>query len=167
MGDRVKLKVRATKEAFGLEMVTVHDVLEVDRDGPYPIYFEEVDRPLESSDAGQVRRVTGTVGLTGDFGEVQLCLGDVQDGDFEDLFADDPQRDSKIRCIVEDRGFYAIIDSELQRRGVELQVGDKVTLTGPALFSFDEYRVVITRVGQLVYVDDADDGSDQVDDVDE
>jgi len=148
MGDRVKLSVRATKEAFGLEMVTVHDVLEVDR-GPYPIHYEPLDRPLEEQDAGRVRRLTGTVGYTGDFGETQLCLGEVQDGDFDNVYEGDDQRDAKIRCIVEGRGFYAIVDAELQRRGVEFDIGEEVTLTGPALFSFDEYRLVLTRVGQI------------------
>ena len=148
MGARVKLKVRSTKEAFGLEMITVHDVLEVDR-GPHPIHYEELARPLDSDDAGKVRRMTGTVGLTGGFGEVQLCLGEVQEGDFENVFEGDDQRDAKIRCIVDGRGFYAIVDAELQRRGIEFEIGEQVTLTGPALYSFNEYRLVLMRVGQI------------------
>jgi hypothetical protein len=155
MGARVKLKVRATKEAFGLRMIAAHDVLEVDY-GPTPIYFEERTEPLTSDDSYEVRRMTGTVGFTGDFGEVQLCLGDVRDGDFDDVNAGDDRSDPQIRCISEGRGFYAIIDSELQRRGLELAVGERVQATGPVLYSFDQYRIVLTRIGQIEWLDAAE-----------
>lgn len=148
MGARVTLDVRSTKESFGLVMVASHDVVEVDR-GPAPIYYEERTEPLTAADSYLVRRMTGTVGFTGDFGEVQLCLGDVGADDFDDVNAGDDRADPQIRCIAEGRGFYTIIDSELQRRGLELQVGDQVQVTGPVLFSFDQYRIVVTRIGQL------------------
>lgn len=148
MGARVTLDVRATKEAFGLVMVSVHDVVDVERE-PTPIYYEERTEPLTAADSYMVRRMTGTVGFTGDFGEVQLCLGDVDDDDFEDVNAGDDRADPQIRCIAEGRGFYVIIDSELQRRGVEMAVGEEVQVTGPVLFSFDQYRIVVTRVGQI------------------
>lgn len=152
MGARVTLSVRATKEAFGLMMISAHDVVEVDR-GPTPIYYEERTEPLTAADSYQVRRMTGTVGFTGDFGEVQLCLGEVDDDDFDDINAGDDRADAQIRCINEGRGFYAIIDSELQRRGVELLVGEQVELTGPAFYSFSQYRLVLTRIGQIRWLD--------------
>ena len=153
MGDRVTLEVRAMKESFGLTMVYSQDLVEVER-GPFPIAYQEPEGPLGESDAYQVRRMTGTVGYTGDFGEVQLCTGAVEDGDFDDLNADDPRANgARIRCVDEGDGFFMIIDSELQRRGVELSVGERVEVTGPVLFSFDEYRIVVTRLGQLQYLD--------------
>ena len=148
LGDKVTLKVRAVKEAFDLFMIASYDTVEIDR-GPYPVYYEERTEPLGASDNMLVRRMKGTVGFTGDFGEVQLCLGNVSDDDFIDVNADDDRADPLIACIDEGRGFFGIIDSELQRRGVEFEVGDEVTFTGPVLFSFDQYRIVVTRIGQI------------------
>jgi hypothetical protein len=147
-GDKVTLKVRAVKESFDIYMIASHDVVEIDR-GPYPVYYEEVDGQLGADDNTLVRRMTGTVGFTGDFGEIQLCLGTVRDGDFVDVNADDDRADAVIQCIADGRGFYAILDSELDRRGVGFDVGEQVTLTGPVFYSFNEYRIVITRLGQV------------------
>jgi len=158
MGDQVTIRVRATKELFGYQMVYSHDVVAIER-GPFPIYYEERDAPLTDDDLSKVRRMTGTVGFSGDFGEVQLCTGEVGEHDFEDVYADLTGQDAKgpqIRCVNEGRGFYLALDTELQRRGLELAIGTQVIATGPIIRGFDErdvpydeHRMVITRLGQL------------------
>jgi hypothetical protein len=148
MGDKVTLNVRAMKEFFGLNMVFSQDLITVER-GPFPIAFQEVEGELGSADAAKVRRKTGTVGYAGDFGEVQLCSGEVGANDLDNVNEGVRDADFQLRCIAEGRGFYVIIDSELQRRGVEPAVGEVLQITGPVLFSFDQYRIVVTRLGQI------------------
>jgi hypothetical protein len=163
LGDRVTLRIRAVKELFNYQMVYSHDVVEIER-GPFPVYYEERTEPLTDDDLSQVRRLTGTVGYNGDFGEVQLCLGEVADDDFDDVFEGLTGQDAKgpqIRCVNEGRGFYLALDTELQRRGFELAIGEKVMATGPIIRGFDEnevpydqHRLVITRLGQLETIED-------------
>ena len=153
MGDKVTLDVRAMKESFGLTMIFSQDLVEVER-GPFPIAYQDATPPLRSADAGQVRRMTGTIGYTGDFGEIQLCTGTLAEDDLDDVNADDAQAtDVRLRCIDEDHGFYVILDSELQRRGVEPEIGEVLEVTGPVLYSFNEYRIVVTRLGQITTVE--------------
>ncbi len=163
MGDLVTIRIRATKELFGYQMVYSHDVVAIER-GPFPIYYEEADAPLTDADYNRVRRMVGTVGFNGGFGEVQLCLGDVADDDFDDVYEGLTGQDAKgpqIRCVNEGRGFYLALDTELQRRGLELPIGTRVMATGPIIRGFDEtgvpydeQRLVITRLGQLEVLED-------------
>ncbi len=127
MGDRVRLRVRAVKESFGLHMIASHDVLEVSR-GPEPIYYQVADGPLVLDDVGEVRRVTGTV-LPPDpsvesFGELLL------ESDTGDLLS-------------------VGLDVELSRRGLTYEPGTRIEVTGPVIWSYDALTVVVMRVGQI------------------
>jgi hypothetical protein len=124
MGDRVKLSVRALKEAFDQNMMAAHDVIEVER-GPEPIYYETVASALGAEHVSRVVRMEGTVATDAStFGEIYL---DTDDG---------------IR-------FKMGLDAELARRGVGYEIGTKLVVTGPVLYSFGEYTIVIMRVGQI------------------
>lgn len=128
MGDRVRLRVRAIKENFGQTMIASSDVLEVER-GPEPVYYVEADGPLGADAISRVVRIEGTVATPmSTFGEVYLD-------------ADDGTR------------YKFGLDAELSRRGVTAEVGQRLQVTGPVLFSFDEYTVVVMRVGQITWLD--------------
>ena len=124
MGARVTLRVNAVKESFEQFMIISHDVLQVER-GPEPISYERVTTELGPEQVAKVVRVEGTIATpVSTFGEVYL---DSDDG---------------VR-------FKFNLDAELNRRGVAPAVGDKVRVTGPVLYSFSEYTIVVMRVGQL------------------
>jgi hypothetical protein len=38
---------------------------------------------------------------------------------------------------------------ELSRRGLEYPVGTRIQVTGPILFAYDTFKVVVMRVGQV------------------
>jgi hypothetical protein len=125
-GDRVTLKVRGVKDSFGLKMVAVSDVLSIER-GPEPIYYEVPDGDLDDRHTAKVVRVEGTVqSEVSTFGEVYLA-------------DDDGVTTYKIG-----------LDQELTRRGVDYPVGARLQVTGPVIFSFDEYTVVAMQLGQIV-----------------
>ncbi len=129
MGDRVALKVRALKNNFGLKMVAAHDVLSVDR-GPYPIHYEVADAPFTDADVGEVRRITGVVVQEPDtFGELWL------EGD-------------------EGQQWAVSLDIELSRRGLTYPLGARLEVTGPVLFSFSTYSVVVMKKGQVAVLSD-------------
>lgn len=124
-GDRVTLEVRAVKDSFGLDMVAVHDVLSIER-GPEPIYYEVPVADLGAEHVARVMRVTGTVTTEmTTFGELQL---------------------------VTDDGFVTYdftLDAELTRRGVEFPVGARLEVTGPVIYSFGTYSIVVMQLGQI------------------
>lgn len=124
-GDRVTLRVRAVREAFDQLMMPVWDAVEVVR-GPEPIYYEAVPTGvLGPEHVSRVVRVEGVVATeVTTFGEIYL---DADDGS---------------------RHKFAL-DSELTRRGVGFPVGARVQVTGPVLYSFSEYTIVVMRIGQL------------------
>jgi hypothetical protein len=41
------------------------------------------------------------------------------------------------------------LDVELNRRGVDFPLGTRLTATGPILYSYNTYTLVIMRVGQV------------------
>jgi hypothetical protein len=125
MGDRVRMTVRSVANNFDLQMVTGHDILEVTR-GPEPIYYQTVsDGKLCPDDVASVRRVTGTVFTDPDtFGEFTL------------------ESDDGNRHIIN-------LDAELNRRGIRYPIGTRLTVTGPVLFSYGSYAIVVIRVGQI------------------
>ena len=115
-------------------MVYVHEVTEVERTAR-PISYEIKQAPFGDNDIGEVRRVTGTVVRSADnFGEV-LVQPDGHDGTC------DP--DDVSTCVV------LGLDIELSRRGISFEVGESITVTGPILFSYDAYSLILTRVGQI------------------
>jgi hypothetical protein len=127
MGDRVRLRVRAIKEAYDQTMIAVHDVVSIER-GPEPIFFERADGPLTLDGVSRVFRIEGTVATPmSTFGEVYLD-------------ADDGTR------------YKFSLDAELARRGIEPAIGDRMRVTGPVLYSFSELTVLVMRVGQLEWL---------------
>jgi hypothetical protein len=132
MGDRVKLKVRGMRTRFDVDMVYAHDVLEVDR-GNIPMYFEEMDVPpdlaTDRQEIGNVKRVRGTVITEKDtFGEfhIENEAGEV---------------------------FFISLDAELNRRGIGFPIGTELQVTGPMLYSFSSFNIVVMRVGQLEVIE--------------
>jgi hypothetical protein len=128
MGDRVKLRVRALRDSYGVRMIAAHDVIEVIR-GPEAIYYQWADGELGPDDTGEVRRLTATVEVpptTDSFGAFTLR---------DDLGA----------------LHHATIDVELQRRGITVESGERVTITGPVFFnSYEDYHmIVLMRLGQI------------------
>ena len=124
-GDRVTLKVRAVREAFEQFMIPVYDTVEIVR-GPEPIYYEAVPTgPLGPEHVSRVVRIEGTVATEPTtFGEIYV---DADDGTRHKFG----------------------LDSELNRRGVAFPIGSRLQVTGPVLFSFDEYTIIVMRIGQL------------------
>lgn len=132
MGDRVRLRVRGLRTNFDVDMVYAHDVISVER-GPEPIYFEEMTTapvlPDNRTDIGRVKRIEGTVITEKDtFGEFQVENAD---------------------GIV----FNVSLDAELNRRGIGYPIGTELRVTGPMLYSFSTFNLVVMRVGQLEVLD--------------
>jgi hypothetical protein len=112
MGQRVRLKVRAVKESFGLQMVIAHDVEEIGREVE-PIYYQIPTGPLGFDEMARVQRVTGTVvSDASNFGEL---------------------------LIESDEGVtYSIkVDWEITRRKHAWDAGERIQVTGPVLYSYD------------------------------
>ena len=124
MGDRVRMKVRAVRNIFELHAVAAHDVLEVER-GPEPIYYEWSTEALGEDDVGLVKRVEGEVVIAADtFGEFQI------------------ESDAGVRYTIG-------LDVELNRRGLNFPLGTRIQATGPTMFAYETYKIVIMRVGQV------------------
>jgi hypothetical protein len=140
-GNRVRLKVRglmSNRFGEGFRAVLAYDDFEVlpgegtDEDplylrDKYPIYYEEIDRELEGSDIGLVKRFTGVVTREADnnnFSELRL---ESEDGS---------------------KQWVASLDREIALRRPPLDVGTRVTLTGPVIDSFG-LRVLVASYGQL------------------
>ena len=127
-GTRVRLRVRGVRTGFDLNMVYAHDIIEiVERD--VPIFFEVADGPLGADDVGEVRRVEGVVVTDADtFGEFQV--------------------------EADDGTLYSVsLDSELNRRGVRYPLGSRVQATGPVLYSYSLYSIIIMEKGQVTVLE--------------
>lgn len=130
-GDRVTLNVTSVRRSFGLDMIYGAEIVDFERSAE-PIYFEPVD-DLGDADMNLVRRVEGTVVTAPDnFGEFWLN----PDGG-------DCTSESNRGCLVAQLGL------DIQRRPLEIAVGERLALTGPVLYSYSTYSVAITRVGQI------------------
>jgi hypothetical protein len=124
-GDRVTLSVRGVANRFDLPMVTALDVVDV-QPHPEPIYFQAANAAFDQGDIALVERVTGTVATEADtFGAFDLT----QDG-------------TGVTYGVS-------IDSDLARRGVHYAVGTRITVTGPVLYSYSLYSIIVMQVGQV------------------
>lgn len=129
MGDRVTLDIRAVKNNFGLKMVAAHDVTEIQR-GPEPIYYQTQTGDLGDEHVGKVVRVQGTVATGPDtFGEFQLH------GDQGEIWS-------------------VGLDVELNRRGVQFPVGQRLQITAPVMYSYSTYTLVVMRLGQVTVLAD-------------
>ena len=135
MGQRVRLKIRAIKESFDLQMVIAHDVEEIGRDVE-PIYYQTPDGPLSFEHMARVQRVTGTViSDASNFGEL---------------------------LVESDEGItYSIkVDWEITRRKHAWEAGERIQVTGPVLYSYDIFSIVVMKVGQICVLDDNNDCTD-------
>jgi len=132
MGETVTIRVRASRRSFGQNMVYVHDLLDVDRT-TRPIRYRTKQAPFGDADIGQVRRITGTIATRPDtFGEFRI----------------EPDGGS---CNPSTGGGCAVIslDVELNRRGVSFELGERVTFTGPILYAYNTYKLIVLRLGQV------------------
>jgi hypothetical protein len=129
-GDRVTLSIRGIADVFDLPMVTVHDVLAIDR-GPEPIYYEIATQPFDLPDIALVRRIEGEVVTTKD-----------TFGAFKVEAADGTQ-------------FDVSLDVELNRRGVDYPIGTHLIVTGPVLYSYSIFSIVVMQIGQVEVLDAA------------
>lgn len=137
-GDRVKLRVRAAQTSFDLDRVYAYDLVEVQRVAQ-PVYYQNQTTPLGIPDIGLVKRITGEVVREMDtFGEVPIRVSG-----------------SSAPCEAEDTSgcFFLAIDSDLSRRGVNLPVGTRLEATGPVIYSYSQFAVVIMKRGQLNVLD--------------
>lgn len=122
-GARVALRLNATKEAFGLNMVANWTLLAVDH-GPHPIYYQPLTEPFTTDHIGRTYRVEGVVTRAADtFGSFEV-LGD--NGTAWDIR----------------------LDAELNRRGVGWPEGTRLQVTGPVIESFG-LGLVVMRIGQV------------------
>lgn len=128
MGDRIRVTVRAAKTSFDVNMVYSSDFEEIiERD--VPIFYETRDTafafPADQGAIGRVFRVEGEVVLPKDtFGEFWI--------------------------ENDDGAQFAIgLDVELNRRGIDYPVGTRIEATGPLLYSFSTFTIVIMRQGQI------------------
>lgn len=134
IGAKVRLRVRGTRTSFGVSMIYLHDVVAIDH-GPFPVSYVAVERPFDERDVGKVRRVTGTISAEPDTFGTAFLQPDGYDAICAPPLAED--------CAL------ISLDMELNRRGISFTAGERVTVTGPILFSYDEYSLVLTRVGQI------------------
>ena len=129
-GDRVSLRVRAIMTSFGQPAVLMYDQEEVVEPGNvYDVYYETLDREFEISDASEVRRIEGTI-------------------------TSEPTSDNFNELVLEgDNGsvWTVSIDRELANRGLDLQNGDRVQLTGPVINSYG-LNLLIASKGQIEHL---------------
>jgi hypothetical protein len=151
LGARVRLNVRGVRRRYAEDMIYVAAAEVVDP-GPIPLHFEVVERRvLEAGDVGRVARIQGTVvGAPSTFGEVLL-----QPDDLPGQCAPDDAF-TRASCLVVE------LDTELNRRGVTFEPGDRLQVTAPVapatFFSPSGistfYGVYVTRLGQIERLDD-------------
>jgi hypothetical protein len=124
MGDRVKMKVRAIRTSYDLNHVYSHDIIDVQRVAADISYVETSD-PLGLPQVGRVHRVSGVVtSNTSTFGEFSI---EADNGTVFDIQ----------------------LDVEINRRGVRFDVGQRITVTGPVLYAYSIFSIVVMRVGQV------------------
>jgi hypothetical protein len=131
VGDRVRLRVRAVRTNFGMDMIYAHDVLEVSREAR-PVRYAWANDGLDQDDIGRVRRVRGVIEAGPDtFGELVL------------------RTDDGAEVLLN-------LDAQMNRRRAYPEVGQTVCATGPVLYSFSEYSIVIMRIGQIAVIEPGD-----------
>lgn len=129
-GDKIRVSIRAAKTSFDLDMVYAYDLLEIVERG-VPIFYKTATMPFKDmvdSPVGETWRVEGEV-LTE-----------------QDTFG--------AFTLEDDAGnvFDIALDAELNRRGVHYEVGSRIRVTGPVLFSYDLFQIVVMRKGQVTEI---------------
>lgn len=131
-GERVRLRVRGLTKVFDSYAVLTWDSEEVVEPGEvHPIYYEKLDQAFASADIGKVRRVRGTI------------VSEPSSTNFNEMHIED---DNGVRYV-------ASIDRELAQRNPGLTEGMRVELTGPVIFSYSQYVVLISSLGQIQWLD--------------
>lgn len=128
-GAKVRMVVRGVRTAYGQNMIYAHDIEAVLREETQPVYYQMADGALGANDIGEVRRVEGTVVTEKDtFGEFLVE-------------SDDGQTHS------------VSLDAELNRRGVGYDIGTRIQATGPVLYSYEVYTIIVMEIGQISVLD--------------
>jgi hypothetical protein len=128
VGDTVTLHVRGVRTRYDLDMVYAWDLASVDQ-APGDVRYTDQIGAFTKTDIARTRRVEGDVSTTPDtFGALKIT------GD-----------DGTVWGVQ--------LDAELSRRGVTFALGERIIATGPVLFSYDEYNVVIQSIGQITRVE--------------
>lgn len=131
-GERVRLRVRGLTKVFDSYAVLTWDSEEVVEPGKtYPIYYEVAEQALASADIGKVRRVRGTI------------VSEPSSTNFNEMHI---EADNGVRYV-------ASVDRELAQRNPGLTQGMQVELTGPVIFSYSQYVVLISSLGQIHWLD--------------
>jgi len=129
MGDEVTLNVRGARTRYDLDMITTWDTVSIDT-SEHAIHYETVFNPFDFQDEYLVRRITGTVASKPDtFGQFSV---DSDDGT---------------------ASWFVQIDSELNRRGFTIEPGRRLEVTGPVLYSYSQFSIVVMRSGQVTFLD--------------
>lgn len=170
MGDRVRIRVRGLFKSFDTRTVLAHDPAEIVSTGN-PIYYEEIDRELDLSDIGKVRRFTGKVaGLPTNSNFNEMCLVRPEDDSDEEcakyceintaeadclsgVCVPDFNGASSGRC-ERDGGYWLVsLDREIgQRQPRIIEKGDIIEVTGPIFDSFG-IKFLVARWGQFRFID--------------
>lgn len=129
-GDVVTLRVRGVRTSFDLDMVYAWDLVSNDTTGRAVHYDVAVDA-LGDEDVAKVVRIEGTVMSEPDtFGEFVV------------------EHDSGTRFTVQ-------MDTDLNRRPVSWPIGTRLQVTGPVLYSYSVYSVVLMSLGQVAVLEEA------------
>lgn len=127
VGDTITMRVRGVRTRYDLDMVYAWDLLSVDN-APGDVHYTEQVGPLALADIAHVRRVEGVVATKPDTFGAFTITGD--DG----------------------TPFGIQLDAELNRRGVTFAPGERIIATGPVLYSYSLFNVVIQSIGQVTRV---------------
>jgi hypothetical protein len=134
-GNRVRMRVRGVMQQFGTQAVMTYDNSEIYKpETRYDIYYEEADEPLGPDDVGKVRRVRGTV------------ISEPTNDNFNELI---------LRNDDDTHDFAVALDREFGMRGVELELGQRVQITGPVAESYGAFTVLVASLGQIEWLDES------------
>lgn len=128
VGDTVTLRVRAVRTRYDLDMVYSWDLVEVDGERR-AVRYRETTQPLGPADVAAVRRVEGVVSTEMDTFGAFSVTGD------------------------NGQAWGVQLDADLNRRGVRYEVGERVVATGPVIYSYSAYNLVIQSKGQITVLD--------------
>lgn len=146
-GDRVRIRVRGARTLFGLNTVVSYDVLKIER-GPQAIYYREQTGAFAADDIGSVFRIRGVVVPNDEprddfFGTITVLYCPDTDYAFDD-------EGGVWQCEANNGQKYKVgLDQELGKRAIKYDLGSFIEVTGPVIYAYEEYSLVIMRVGQV------------------
>ncbi len=123
-GNRVRMSVRAAKTSFDLNMVYAWDTLSIDHTVE-AVHYENAVGSFDNDSISRVQRVTGEVTTEKDtFGQFAIESDDGEE-------------------------YLIQLDVELNRRGYDYPIGERIQVTGPVMYSYSEYAIVVMSTGQI------------------